>query len=497
MTQKRCETAPFFSNNASHCLEQSLLQVFSSQESSLKILRGLPRLYHHKHPSKTLIKDGFSDLGLLKIKVIEHFLLPLYEMIELPQSSRIFLYNFQEKEIMHILKQHFQHLDIDWIDSNSKDLKKINSFDLILSTPNKTPHPSTLLIGEPGFLESSPFSKDPLYCMGLHFLEYGIITFSSSDFTFQKVRNEELLKWLFQTIKPSKKEIENYEENHHFYFADCFSEKGAKIYLYALLASESTLDKDIDLCVLNSEELSFLIDTLEQILEPNFNIKKIEIHQTKKVRTYVLAKEGKTVRILSLKNLIHEDVFTLLALSKDFVGVSDTSLPFAISLNKIFFYDKSSQFCSLIKDLIALAENRISQYPGAIQFFRLIRNSLCHSKDHGAEWVDELYFQEQKPWNEIAKHIGKLLKHPSTKSGFNQLNGIIQKEYSFNEKLCQIVKKNLIHSFFPDIAFFERTLKKEFQENQISAKELLHLMHSRLFLKSIGRGAFASIKAPR
>lgn len=463
------------------------------------------------------------------------------------------------KEAIQILKNQFPHLIIHWIalapkhlslpkkptedeknvptisieyDEKKCPLSKIpeNAFemlrssDLILSLPTlypqmnellhflqtisiKKPFPEVLSIGQYGFLESPSFNPGSArFSMGLHFLEHGI--FISSPVlspNFNQVHNKQLLDSLFGTSSPTDQEIESYQTSHRFYLAYLLTEKGGAIYLHALLQSESSFDeKNIDIC---TPDIGWLVRHIESqkkkgefFLEKTFGLKKIEIHYQEQIHTQRLAEKGKTIRILCPGSLEDHDFRILLALSQDFVAVrGDQSISQAISANKIFFYDGAEHSRFFIKDLAALAENRISRYKGALLLFRLMKEAFLQSymKESDAKWVDELYFQESINWQEIAKAMGSALQDKTTKPGFTEFNEVVRQEYAFNSRLCQMVQRALVHHLSPEIALFEKEKKIAFEQGQISLKELLNLVKARLFLKSVGSGADASIKAPR
>lgn len=515
-------------------LEQKLLSAFPPSEFPLKMLRGLPRLYDKEDPRKVRFKEGFSHLPSLKKAVLEKFLLPLYEKKEIPERTQLVLINYiladgwgdfiAAKESVRILKSQFPQLVIDWIaiapkwlnlpkDPNirffleyetefpassfpEEAIELIRQSDLILSLPTLYPDEEGLKarvqkkqifsIGQYGFAEAPGFQPESNNrAMGLHFLEKGIILPSPINTpSFRDISHPVLLNTLFHSSLPSLADIESYLQSHHFYFAYLLTPEGGATYLHALLEMESASSFDIDICTPNLQWLLDWIDLQNKkgkaCLEKSFGVGRIEIHDRGQIHAHQLQETGKTLRILFPGKIEDPDFQKLIALSENFVAVrGDQSFSQAIVQNRIFFYDGAPHARSFIKDLVALAENRIPQYKSALQIFRAMRH-LYASKKINRQWVDELFFTPAKPWQLLAREIAKSLQDPNTKEGFSTLSRLIQKEYSFHSTLCQIIQRMMTHALHPDIADFETQQIQAFCEGRISAKECLMAIFSKL-----------------
>ncbi len=174
----------------------------------------------------------------------------------------------------------------------------------------------------------------------------------------------------------------------------------------------------------------------------------------------------------------------LFFLSDDWVGVrGDQSFTEAVSSDKPFFYDSRNHARYFIKDLTALAENRLRNNPSALHTLRMIRQaSLWSLQEEGGDWVDENHFQQKDkmPWDEIGRQIGKALRQPSTLSGLKQFNQMIVQEHSFNDYLCNLVKRRLLHALCPQIQRVETQQVNLYLAGQLSFSQLIKSLNTRL-----------------
>jgi hypothetical protein len=519
-----------FSEKKSQQLEQKLLEAFPQKEFPLKISRGLPRLFYKNNPSLSHIKKEFSHLPSLKRLALDKFLLPRYLLKQIPKGAKICLFTYvladgwgdfiAHKEVFHLLKKHFPNLSIQSIvcipdrfplkqckieggilipyskgcpiSSLSKTaLELITSTDLVLSIPTIYPHLEKLKqktnskarfisIGQYGFIESEWFHpKSSNYSMGLHFLEKGILTREiSGNSDFLSIENKKLLTTLFGSAQPKKKHLEKYLNTHKFYLAYLVSSNGGAIYLHALLQSQ-TDDKTIDIC---SPDLGWLIAHIKEqnkkkkpLFEDHLGISRIEIHFKGKIHKRTLAKTGKIVRIICPGNLSDSDFRKAMIFSQEFVAVrGDQSFSEAVSLNKSFFYDGAPHAKYFIKDLVALAENKLNQNQEALQLFRCMGKAFLHnSPEENTDLVEDSYFQDKQPWEEIAKELASSLKSTNTILGCKKLNQIIKNEYSCNQTICQIVTRELLYKLLPHTMEKEEKQILSFIEGKQTLKETL------------------------
>ncbi len=513
-------------------IEKKMLEAFPSREFPLNISRGLPRIYNKENPSISYIKKEFSSLPFLKSLGIERFTLPLYENTPIPKEAKISLFTYMlpdgwgdfiaHVEIMKILKKKFPQNEIQSIlcipksfplknldplslvisytkDCPPKDFPKevletLSASDLIISTPAFYPHteelkgmlknqskPSFLSIGQYGFIESPWFHpRSANYSMGLHFLEKGILIREQMEKgDFRTLQNKNLLFTLFGTSTPQSVDVETYKASHKFYFAYLLNPIGGSIYLHALLHSEMNHHHNIDIC---SPNLGWFIEYIKKqqkenkpLLEEDFGIQEIEVHFDKKIHRHRLSSTGKKVRILCPGSISDGDFRKILALSEEFIAVrGDQSFSEAVSANKRFFYDGAPHARYFVKDLLALAENRLGKNQSALSFFRCIGQSFLYSLEEDSNhWVEETAFQERRPPLEIAKTLSLSLQAASTLAGCKQLNQIIREEYAFNKTVCQMVSRELSYRFFPEKGRKEKAAIQAFAEGKLSLKETL------------------------
>lgn len=498
-------------------LEQKLLSTFPKREFPLRMLRGLPRLYDKDDPRKVRLKEGFSHLPSLKKLAMQKFLLPLYGDIDIPRQVNITLLNYVRpghyddfalaKETMRLLKGDFPHLKIEWVAIVPRSLKiphdssisffleydqeypailmpneAIDLFSkslLILEIPTVYPggeelerlvsekrgairKPRILKVGSYGCVESRDFNPESgNLSMGLHFLEQGIMI-------------------------PEHATMCNMFDNKKFYFADLATKTGGAIYLHALLQKEIASPDDILVCTPDMQWLlAFIAEQNEKgkpFLEGSFGVKQIEIHDQGTVYTHQLQDAGKTLCIVYPGPLRDRDLSGLMSASENFVGLrSDALFSQAVAQKKVFFYDSART--SLLKDIVALAKNGIAEHKGACRMLRTMRQLPVH-RTSLKQWVDELYFQERKPWPVLAKEIGLALQDRSIETGFKALFAIIERDYAFNRTLNLIVRREMAHFFLDGLEELEKHLLNALGEGHISANECWMSIKDKLSKKS-------------
>lgn len=506
-------------------LEKSLLETLP-----LKIVRGLPRVYLKSSPSISYVKKDFADLSALKLICLEKFILPFYEKIN-PSKAKICIFTYMlsdgwgdliaHKEVLKILQKRFPDISIESVVCIPKgftiqDLKAtvvsyhqdcplevfssvamnlLQTSDLIFSCPTHYPHmdalkkmcPKTkfLELGQYGFMESDDFHpKSGRSSMGLHFLEKGIITrVETKKGDFRLIENQTLLYTLFGTTIPATYAIENYQHSHQFYLAYLLSPIGGAVYLNALLQSQENNPKAIDIC---TPDIGWLIGYIKlqenkPFLLQNYAIAEIEIHYAGKIHRRHIAKTGKKVRIICPGALSDNDFRNVLHLSAEFVAVrGDQSFSECISQNRLFFYDGAPHARYFVKDLLAIAENKLIANKSALTLFRaMARASAYQIKDDG-DFVEETYFQEKQPWEEIVKAVASALNSPDTLAGFKQLNYTLMTEYSCNKTICQMVVRELFSIQYPEKARFEKQEMDNFANGKQSLNETLVNIQSKM-----------------
>lgn len=499
-------------------IEKLLMEAFSEKEFKElnlpfpKIYRGLPRLYHRDRPARSYTKKNFSHFPTLKWLAYEKAVFTVYRELEV--TGRISLFTWVMKDGMgdytaaletaKILKERFPSADIHLVAIAHNSLKAappsgctlhlvpyedempqeilhlLRDSELILQIPTyypkidelmeklraiESPRPMPALesVGEYGFVESSWFHpKTGRRSMGIHFLEKGILTRDPHNAHFGELENETLLEWLFATLYPGPAEIENYFSSRRFYFSYLATPIGGAVYLHALLKSLEHDKKEIDLC---TPDLNWFIQYAEMqnregkpILETPCGVKSIEVYYQSVIHRIVLSDTGKTLRILCPGSISQNDFRTLLNMSGEFVAIrGNQSFSEAVSANKVFFYDGSEHARYFMKDLIAIAENRLREHRGAIQCFRSMGAAFLHNlPPQEEEWVDETYFQEKEDWRKIAARLGLALQSPDTIAGIKKLNRILFDELSCNDFLCHLVQRALCHRKHPEIALLEK-----------------------------------------
>lgn len=296
--------------------------------------------------------------------------------------------------------------------------------------------------------------------MGLHFLEKGVlIKEAQTEACFSKIESPELLQWMFKSQTPGPLLIEQYKNEHHFYLAYLTSPIGGAVYLHALAKAHEKDKKGIDLC---SPDIGWLIRHLDSQTEAGLPILElegisVELYFQGKVLPLLERAQGKKIRIFCPPNLSPADFHLLLQLSGEFVAIrGNQSFSEVVSAKKGFFFDGRDHARYFLKDLLALAENRIGVHKSSMQVLReMLSAFLCHMPMGEEEWVEETDFYERKSVKEIALKIGTALQDPDCVAGFKKLCGIIAEEHAFNDFLCYLVQRELFTRAHPETAALE------------------------------------------
>lgn len=501
-----------------------------------RIYRGLPRLYHRDNPARSHIKKNFTNLTDLKKLMVDKAIYSLYDRVRLPRGMKISIFSWiipdgfgdwvAIQETATVLREKLPHLEIQLFfltaiklpeikhfptyeihyykdpslsDFSLEVLKLFRDSDLILQIPtffsksdelwemirsvvSDRPMPAIENIGEYGFLESQWYHpKSHNRSMGLHALEKGIFIRKSPHCSFSEIDQKNLLNWLFATQTPGPIEIEAYKKNRHFYMGYLSTPMGGAVYLHSLLKIHERDEKDIDLCCPDLGWLIRWIDARKKnqlpLLEETFGLKEISILAFDQEHRMVFKDTGKVLRVLSPGIISVSDMRKLFYLSGEWVGVrGNQSFTEAVSAGKPFFYDGREHARYFIKDLIALAENRLTGHRLTLQAFRLLGQAfLWNLPEELGDWVDETHYQRQEkmPWFEIATELGNCLKDPDTVAGFKKFSMITAQEHSFNGFLCNLVQRRLYHTIHPYVRESEERQLHLFLVGKISFSALI------------------------
>lgn len=460
-----------------------------------RMYRGLPRLYHRNNPSQSRIKKNFTHLPSLKKEMVHKLLCSLYAKVPAKGQVTVFSWIPEEDalgaiEIARILRSRLPGVTVYFVALIQKNMASQISFfegsvllnyeedlslsafteealhflrssDLILQVPTYYPYtdelmailsgPSMECVGDYGFIESSWFHpQSGRHSLGLHFLEKGIIIRKPCTSSWQQVSNSQLQTW--------------HIPEHHFYLASLSSSVGGAIYLHALLKSLENDSRNIDIC---TPDLDWFVSFVEKqnklnkpVIEWELGVGSLDVYWNDQVYSQVIAPAGKKVRLLCPDTLSQSDFRALLALSGDWVAIRGSqSFTEVVSQNKPFFFDAQVQNRYLMKDLLAIAENRIAPYTSTLSCLRGMNQSLIYNLPlQEGDWVDEVHFQELDEWTAIALHLGLSLQDPEVVQGFKKLNQILSEEFCANSYLCHLVQRALYHHQNPQVE------KKESEE---------------------------------
>lgn len=504
----------------------------------IRIYRGLPRVYRKESPAVSQVKNHFTNLPQLRLLAAEKAIFRLYadkrpEEAKVSLFSWVLGDGWGDyiagMESVEILRERFgEDLQLGWVvlfpkrlgspptpkaakthliyydqecpvsSIKGEALEILRTSDLVLQIPTFYPScvelktaveaipfsknpPKWISIGEYGFLESNCYHPETKNrSMGLHFLEKGIFIKQDclSGACFSKMESHELLQWMFESQTPPLEQIEQYRKEHHFYLAYLTSPIGGAVYLHALAKALEGDVKGIDLCCPDIGWLIRHIETQTKAGLPVLEMEGISVDlyfQGKVLPLMEKAKGKKKIRIFSPSHLTPADFSLLLSLSGEFVAVrGNQSFSEAVSANKGFFFDGREHARYFLKDLLALAENRIGTHKSALEALRGMMLAFLYNLPEGIEdWVEETDFHERQPWKEIALKIGKALQDPDCLIGFKKLNRIIATEHSFNDFLCHLVQRELFLRAHPETAQIEEEAIRPFMEGRLFLNEAL------------------------
>jgi len=365
------------------------------------------------------------------------------------------------------------------------------SIDQILtSLPQK---PKYERIGEFGLIDRAWFHpKSGARCMGLHFLEKGIYLnkkLMTKTFSWHDVQDIRLKRILFQKENLSLEDIKRYKKSRLFNLDYTKSRRGQYCFLHILLKALEHDQKDIDICF---SHMDHFIENIEEKFKSNegkyplfkrLNVSRIELCYGDFFSTITCSDQGKTVRFIHIDKLAHEDFISLYALTDNLVGCTgDGSLSEALSAAKPFFYDPPYHKRPFLKDLIAVMEDRLPDFPVCIEFFKKsLTDASLALEDHFGNWVTEDFLTISKQQTDpadlreevLCETMGELLKNTEFAQGINKFRQIIDEEYNFAPVLCQLVNRAALHRNFPEIEKKEAIILTSFAEGKINAKTAL------------------------
>lgn len=472
------------------CFSFKEFEALGLTEYFPRMYRGLPRLYHRNFPARSHVKRQFAHLPSLKIRAATKAICSLYEGTATRGKVTLFA-SITEKsdasfalEAFYLLQQKLVFAEVRFValvdvnvdcpmpqgvcvikgqSSLSREaLFLLRGADVILQMPRvypemdelmvtleaihlNQPMPKVVTLGGFGMGESSLFSpRVDGFSMGLHGLEQGVLLLRKET---RELENGQLKEW---------RHIEN-----RFFFASLSTAKSGAIYLHALLKSLESDAAPIDLC---TPDLSWFLQMVEMqqeagrpILEWNGGISSIEIYSKDKHYVLPIAEKGKALRLLAPSELSTGDKRVLLQMSEGWIGVSDQeSLSIAIQMGKPFFYDLPESGRFFLKDIAALAENRLRAFPATLSCIKAISSAFLYKVDsQEGEWVDETFFQPLIEWKTIAKSLGNSLLDPAVIAGYQMLSSIITNECSARKFLVHLVERGLCQAKNPQIAKLE------------------------------------------
>jgi hypothetical protein len=316
--------------------------------------------------------------------------------------------------------------------------------------------------------------------MGLHFLEKGIFVKKIPQralLDWQSFKTGSLIEKLIGQKEPTQEEIATYRKTHRLNIAYTRTERGAYLYLHALLKALEEDCKTIDLCFFNKGHLLHHLTQRNEQLLGKLGLAKIQIHYKDFLSEIVLKQEGKTLRLFHVEHLPHEDFLSLIAWTEDLIGCTgDGSISEAISAKKPFFIDPLDHQIPFVKDLIFIAEKRLENYHSTIEFLKLcLPANPLPTNTQESEWILEHPTPEPltKSDEEIALHMGELMQNPLFKEGMYTLCTLLCQEYSVNETLCHMVKRALVHYHNPCIQHLEAFTMDRCLHGNLSCKEAL------------------------
>lgn len=475
-----------------HCIDKAVLSTYEDtvipEDFSVCIFTwvmndGLGDFYAQQEAAK-ILKDKFPQLQITLLGLLHK---GVQKPKDLPFPCHYIYYENDADLTLELLDEEF--------------LAKMRSSSLILQMPTffpdtarllqkiqemegSLPPPRYELLGEYGFVDSEWCHPETSYrSLGLHFLEKGILVkkIRVRDFSdLASLDNPDILQCLFGTKEPGKDDLAKYKMTRALNLGYFATPEGAYLYLHALLKKRAA-----DTCALDLIGSNFgcLLEAMERYIQKEdafpllaqYGIKEVEILFEGSLCKISVGPVGKVLRLIQAKNLSPEDFETLLVLSSDFAACrGDRSFSEAVSAAKVFFYDAPYHARYFLKDLAAIAENRLGMHKGAAEYLRLFLHSIKPKVASEAEYVEEDYFHVDKPTlAEVGERMGELLADPETILGLHKLNRILYHEYAANGFLANLVARSLLIYQDPEIEKLEQSILHSFLREEIKFPEMI------------------------
>lgn len=534
----------FFGDRGAVHLEKKLMEAFLDV-SHVRMYRGLPRLFLKNHPARSIVQKHYAHLPTLKRRVAEKQLFGLYSAPTLYCDAKISVFSWISAEdqgeeraglaLIETLIHQFPEVQICWIVLVPKQLGRpldfpkhckthciayetelsvsvidrgaleiLRTSDCVLQTapcevwtkyleetvrqiPFQSSSPSWLILEKGISMEAGLHTASmQFHATGLHFLEKGILFGSLKR--EKEFENPQLLSWMFASFEAEKETVFRYKQERHFYFASLKNALSGAIYIHAIVKACEKDGKNIDICLARTDWLLDWIALCNRQSAPLFVLEGVAVDLYSHHERHRLFESGgqKTIRLFAPSFISIADQQTLMQWSEPFPAVSDPSLlSDAILLQKAYFYDGHLSPCSFLKDLIAIAENRISAHSSALNIFRLMGKAALHNEPalpFTEEWVDESAFHEKKDWLAIAFDLGRLLQESDWREGFKKLNQVIAVEHRANEFIGHWLQRELRHRNDLILQQKEKETLRRFSLGEISFSQLLALMQKEILL---------------
>ncbi len=505
-------------------LETKLLRLFSWKDfehlqlppfAYPKMLRGLPRFYDKKAPSKASVKKPFSTFFQLKKHYVDKAKLYTYrgvvlkKPLQLTVFSQIKTVDGEEIRALHTLMEILEKsrlpivctfllafpkgytqdmpiknvLKVSYIEGKALKLTKqavelLDRSDVVLQYPYYSKTCASHLqsssfagqsemLGCMGSLEEAPFLEEGR-SLGLHFLEKGILQTVRKRYTSQDLLSSVLARRLFDQ-KPTKKALTKYLSKWDLNYFDVRSLPALLTGCNYLLQKRKGDKKHLDLMITTHLGMQPLFQYLEKH-SAFLDVSTVEVYSgvaedlKKETWQYAGKARGKKLRIFVLENLPIEERHLLIDLTKDLLIIKDDwGFSEAIGLSTPYFFDASHDKKHFVKDLIALGEYYIKSSPKAVGYLRLFLQSR-ETKVEKPFYVEEDFFQNLKkdpflfqPEDLPLEAVRALLR----------LNQVIAKYFSANELLQGLMERALLHKAVPQLLSCEQKLEEKFLSGEM------------------------------
>lgn len=481
-------------------VEGDLLKFFLSKELKRvktipKVYRGLPRLFSRKKPEISKIDPLFTDLFSLKAKCLEKTLYTLYAGIKIKQTIEIVcLYEREEEKFFFQSLQeclNYKYLSVRCTlipllkkqgDNEGIVVKKdkkvslrntskylldlVRSADVVLGYRVKNP-------GIEHFLEKDKESQEQYYqvirdyglltndyrthdiSLGLYFLEKGI-------FCFDKIE----------------------KQSSTFYLCAHTKEKESFFYIKLLIDLARNESADLRIVFLSDSPLKGAFKQSLAFLE-NKRIGKVVLEIDDEVTDEKSCDfSGKTLVLSYQSNRTFQEKKNLYAQSLEPVGISsDISFSYVASYQKAFFIGQFDQESTLLKDLLALAKNKLTGFPKAIVYLENLYQLQLHFLEDGQEeFVSEEYFRSLSldSVDDILKRLKYLILNREVILGLKVLNKSIYEKFSANQFFLGLIKRSYLQKKLPKLKSLEEGILSEYLIGESTFLEMVKSISSLL-----------------